>query len=177
MHDSGPSPKLSPESDSTKHQKQGPGNKNLHRPPLDNTRHHQTELENQHHPTENKYQHHRTENTKQQHQTEIKNQHHWSGVKKSTGLWKRDAKTICEPQFAHKPESRNRTHKAVQKAAHKLRPPCGPSFEGQNVAFPVVSPKVWPFSGRKFWPTGVRPDSWASPLFTEIGGQKTAAKK
>ena len=177
MHDSEPSLKVSPESDSTKHQKHGPENKNQHIPLLDKSQHHQAEIENQHHPTENKYQHHRTENTKHQHETENKTQHHWSGNKKSTGLWQRVAKTNCEPQFAHKPETRNQTHKAVQKTDQKLRPLCGPSFEGQNVAFPMLSPKLWPFSGRKFWPTGVRPDSWASPLFTEIGGQKTAAKK
>ena len=177
MNDSEPSLKLSTESDSTQHQKHGPQNKNLHRPPLDKTQHHQTENKNQHHQTENKNQDHQTENKNQHHQTENKTQHHWSGNKKSTSLCKRVSKTNCEPQLAHKPETRNPTHKAVQKTDHKLRPLCGPSFEVQNVAFPAVSPKVWPFSGRKFWPTGVRPDSWASPLLAKIGGQKTAAKK
>ena len=46
MHDSEPSLKLSPESDSTQHQKLGPQNKNLLQPPLDKTQHQKTEIEN-----------------------------------------------------------------------------------------------------------------------------------
>ena len=155
----------------------------------------------EHHQTENKKQHHQTE-----HQSENQDsipQHIYKDMYTCVYIYVRIARRraiyhilmeettakrpahTCAREFQNRSQTTNPTQtreqkttaKASPKTNHNLRPARGPGVAVQNMASQTRSPKQWPFSGRKFWPTGVRPDSWASPPLAKIGGQKTAPKK